>query len=266
VANNAPIDPLASDRQRLDVTPVLASVPLGAPVRLDLHLVNTSDRKTRMPASLGQLSGNVRGLVVGPSGTRRSFGPLVIDEDPGQDLGPGQRVDGSLTLGHGRAGALFPVPGRYRVVVEVDWTIRDMPVFVRGEAGLVVAAPVDADQAAAASVVLTTPETTLALVLGGDHLEDGLAAIAGALRSAVLRPHFAFGAARRLATRFGTRAPDLAAAAELIDDTTVMSAAEFAEARQIVDDNAGSPGVEALALALDAWAAAHGGRARQRVS
>ena len=262
VANNAPIDPLPSDRQRLDVSPVLASVRLGAPVRLEVRLVNTSDRKTKMPATIGLVSGNVRGLVVGPSGTRRAFAPLAIDEDGGQELGPGRSVDGSLTLVHGRDGALFPVPGPYRVVVEVEWTIRDMPVFARGEVRLVVAPPVDPAHAEAARAVLTTPETTLALLLGGDHLKDGLAAIALALRADDLRPHFAFGAARRLATRFGTRPPDFVAAAALIDDRTVMSAAELREAQQIVDENAGSPGVEALVTALEAWIAAHGPGAR----
>src|SRR5262249_48652478 len=48
----AAISASPSNRHRLDVAPVLTSVPLGAPVRINVSLVNTSDRQDYGPLSL----------------------------------------------------------------------------------------------------------------------------------------------------------------------------------------------------------------------
>lgn len=69
----APINAFESDRHRLDVAPVLTSVPLGAPVRINVSLVNTSDRRNVGPSNLSLTSGPVRGQVIDPSGTVRTF-------------------------------------------------------------------------------------------------------------------------------------------------------------------------------------------------
>jgi hypothetical protein len=98
-----------------------------------------------------------------------------------------------------------------------------------------VTAAVDAAHAEAARKLLGTPDTLLTLALGGDHLKEGIAAIAAALDNDVLRPHFAYVEAKRLATRFGKRKPDLKAAADLIDGATVMSAAEHRKAMTMVE-------------------------------
>ena len=74
----------------------------------------------------------------------------------------------------------------------------------------------------------------LTLVLGGDHLTDGIEAIQSALKNPVLRPHFAFVETRRLAERFGKRKADLKAAAKLIDESAVMSPAEIKKAAGLV--------------------------------
>jgi hypothetical protein len=82
--------------------------------------------------------------------------------------------------------------------------------------------------------VLGTPDVMLTLAFGGDHLEDGLAAVRAALANDVLRPHYAFVEAKRLATRFRERGPDIEAAAALIDRDTVMSHAELGKAARLV--------------------------------
>jgi hypothetical protein len=67
----------------------------------------------------------------------------------------------------------------------------------------------------------------LTLAIGGDHLEDGIDAVRAAIDDPVLRPHFAVVEAKRVGRPFRKRKPDLKAAAELIDEQTVMSPAEI---------------------------------------
>ena len=240
----APAAALASDSHRLDVTLLLPRVPLGAPVRIDLSLFNTGERPTLAPPSLGLSAGPVRGLVIDAAGTARSFGPLVINEDAlaVQTLAPGAHLDGSMTLLAGAEGMLFPSPGAYRVIVRAAWIQQGMPRFCIGEASIEVTPAQDAAHADAARRILATPEGLPVLAFGGDHLTHGIAAIHAALANEVLRPHFAYIEAKRLATRFHTRAPNQAAAAAHIDDATVMSAAERRKALRMIEQAARSAG------------------------
>lgn len=217
---------------KLRVSPLLDSVPLGAPVRVNMELINTSDKPVFAPTTLSMKSGLVRGTVTDPSGSVRTFLPLVrcVEEHPVGALDPGQRVSHSITLLRGAQGALFPMPGAYRITVEAHWDNGGLEASVNGEAHVMVASAVDEAHAEAALEVLTTPDTLLTLVLGGDHLMDGVEAIQTALENPVLRPHFAYIEAKRLAERFGKRKANLKSAAELIGDSTVMSPAEIKKA------------------------------------
>jgi hypothetical protein len=103
--------------------------------------------------------------------------------------------------------------------------------------------------------VLSTPDTLLTLVLGGDHVKDGIAAIHEALRNPVLRPHYAHIEAKRLATRFGKRKPDYKAAAELLDDAAVLSPAEIKTAAGFAADMKDAAVVKGLTKRLKAKAA-----------
>ena len=141
---------------------------------------------------------------------------------------------------------LFPVPGTYRIVVEASWTTLGVALYSVGETAVKVTAASDAAHADAARRVLASPEMLLALALGGDHLKEGIEAIGAALKNDVLRPHFAYVEARRRATRFHKRMPDLKAAADLIDETAVMSSAELRKAVRLVEANAGN--IDAAAL------------------
>ena len=60
-------------------------------------------------------------------------------------------------------------------------------------------------------------------------------AIRAALANDVLRPHFAYVEAKRLASRFRQRPADLAGAAALIDADSVMSATEIDKAARLVE-------------------------------
>lgn len=221
---------------QLQVSPLLSSVPIGAPVRVNLALTNLSDQPILAPASLNMKAGMVRGKVISPDGKVRTFSPLVrcIEEHPIAMLKPGQQIRNSLTLLRGAEGALFPMSGVYQITVEVNWDIDGVEAIVSNTTSMMVTGAANEAHASAALKVLSTPDALLTLVLGGDHLDEGIEAIQTALKNPVLRPHYAYIEAKRLAERFGSRKPNLEAAAELLDPNTVMSPAEIKKAATIV--------------------------------
>jgi hypothetical protein len=220
----------------LRASAVLSAVPIGAPVRVDLSLRNASEQPVQVPESLELKRGFVEGRVIDPSGTVRTFRSLLhcLDEHPLRTLRPGSQVSGSMTLLRGAEGALFPASGTYRIVVAVSWELEGIPVGVTGETQVMVTGAVDSEHATAALKILSTPDTLLTLALGGDHLEEGNAAIQAGLDNPVLHPHFAFIEAKRLGKRFFRRPPRLDAAVRLIEEDTVLSIAELKKAAELV--------------------------------
>jgi len=255
---STPISPddMVSDAEGLDleVVPLLDAVPLGAPVRVNLRLTTRGDAACHVPSSLGLDSGFVRGEVTDPSGAVRTFSPLVlcVDHVPLKVLRKGESVTASLTLLRGGQGSLFSAPGAYTIAVVASWDLGGSEVAVTGAATVMVTSIVDDAHAEAALKVLSTPDTLLALVLGGDHVKDGIAAVQAAMKSPVLRPHFAHIEAKRLATRFGKRKGNPDAAAGLIDDATVMSPAEVKKAASFVSAGGSSVAAKGLAKRLKA--------------
>ena len=228
-------DDLAADINEdfeFHVMPMLDTVPLGAPVRVELDLRNISGQPLPAPESLSFKSGRVSGWVVDPSGTVRTFSPILLyaDHEPMITLEPNQSLAHSLTLLRGGQGALFPAPGMHQVVVEVHWELGGVEVHVQAACEVLVTAAVDEAHAIVAHRMLTTPDVMLTLVLGGDHLPEGIAAIQAALANPVLRPHYAYVEARRLAEHFRKRKPNPRAAARLINEETVMNASELKKA------------------------------------
>jgi hypothetical protein len=220
---------------RLDVEPLLAAVPIGAPVRVSITLRNEDRGAVAAPDELSLKTGYVSGSVTDPAGSVRSFRPLVRRTDRHvADLAPGESRTGSMTLLRGSEGHLFPMAGPYTVEVHLDWELDDVPVRVVGETDLMVLPAVDRAHAEAALWIMQTPDAVVTLALGGDHLEEGIAAIHAALGNDVLRPHYAYIEAKRLATGFQQRPPDLAGAADLIESDTVMTGAEVAKAAKLV--------------------------------
>lgn len=232
------------DGLELKVSALIETVPIGAPVRVDLELVNNSNHPIPVPESLSLKSGNVCGRVVDPSGTVRTFWPLVrcVDEDESETLAPTEKKSHSLTLLRGAQGALFSSSGAHQVIVDVNWHIDEVSVGVSGSGNVMVTPPVDEAHSRAALHVLTTPDALLTLVLGGDHLTEGMAAIQAALANPVLRPHYCVIEAKRL----GKQAADVKKAAKLIDDKTVTSSAEVNSWAEIVKPVAGKAEYKAL--------------------
>ncbi|WP_051294177.1 hypothetical protein [Pseudoduganella violaceinigra] len=220
------------------VTPVSCAVPIGAPVRVNITMQNQTSAPIAAPTSLSMKSGVVRGKVIDPCGTIRTFSPIVIcvEDKPLEPLAAQDTIDHSLTLLRGGQGALFPMPGAYRIIVEARWDNHGLECVCTGENTVMVTSAVDQAHAQAALKVLSTPDTLLALAIGGDHLSEGMAAVDAAIANPVLRPHFAYIEAKRMATRFRHRKADFAAAAKLIDGSTIMSPAEVKRAASWVKD------------------------------
>ena len=218
----------------LTVSPVLNVVPIGAPVRVNLELKNEGGLAVFAPASLNMKNGLLSGTVIDPSGTARSFMPLFgcVDELPIAELAPGATVKSSITLLRGAQGALFPMPGLYRIQVLASWDVHGVESAVLGEVSMMVTGAVDAKHAEAALQVLSTPDTLLAVVMGGDHMVEGLEAIQAALANPVLRPHYAYIEAKRLAEPHAGRKADPEKVAKLLDDA-VMSPTEKAKAAKM---------------------------------
>lgn len=217
----------------LRVSPVMAALPLGAPVRVDLELRNAGNQPAVVPERLSLKGGFVRGTVTDPSGNSRIFSSIIgcLDEQPMRTLAPGESIGDSLTLLRGPDGALFPAPGPHRVTVEVRWNVQGIDRIVEGSADVIVTAAADRAHAEAALKVLSSPDALLTLALGGDHLTDGVEAIGAALANPVLRPHYAYIEAKRRAERFGQRGPDPGAGKLL--EGCVMSDAEKRKAARL---------------------------------
>jgi hypothetical protein len=226
---------VAVDGLLLEIKPLLAEVPLGAPVRVDLRLLNRSDRPIAVPADLSLKGEAVDGHVRDAGGTDRSFRTVVrcAEDHRFVALAPGEAMHESLTLLRGADGALFGAPGLHQVMVDLHWESDGMLATVQGQASVMVTAAVDARHASAAHQILATPDAHLVLALGGDHLIEGIAAIHAAMDSAVLRPHYAVIEAKRVGRRFGKRKADAKAAAELIEANTVMSSSEIGKMAKI---------------------------------
>jgi hypothetical protein len=251
----------------LEVSPLLDEVPIGAPVRVGYRLVNRGTDTVVVPKDLSLFGEAVSGTVTDPAGTVRSFSTIVrcVDDHEHVELAPGDSLSESVTLMRGAEGALFPVAGVHEVELEVHWELAggEMQATVRGSTTVAVTPAQDAKHAAAAHKVLSTPDAHLVLAIGGDHLTEGIEAIQAALDSKVLRPHFAVIEAKRLGRRFGKRKPDVKAAADLVDDSAVMSASEMGRMALIAADGAGAPAKE---MAKTLKARAKGSKAMPRAA
>jgi len=223
---------------RLEVTPLLSSVPLGAPVRIRARLVNDSSGELPAPARFSLKAGALSGAVRGPAAADKSFSTIVhcMDEVlPPVRLRPGEALEAEETLLRGRDGALFDAPGLHTITVHADYAVSGVELRVTGRADVLVTPPVDAAHAEAARVVLATKDLLLTLALGGDHLDEGVRALHVALDNPVLRPHFAAIEAKRVARPFFDRPADPQRALAYMREDAVLSGQERKTLHQLTD-------------------------------
>ncbi|KAK6509076.1 hypothetical protein TWF481_003839 [Arthrobotrys musiformis] len=218
-----------------------SEVPLGAPVRINATLTNTGEQPLEVPSDISLKSHYLTGYVTDPSGTTREFHSLFYldHQEEVKILKSGESISTSLTLLRGGQGALFPVGGVHKVTLRLTWSIGDeLPLWVAlGETTILVTPPVTKSHASAAHRLLTTPDTHLVLVLGGDYLEDGVGAIKQALEDDTLRKHFTVTEAKRVLKR---STPDLEEAAKLVsEEDVVLSGAEKEKLKKLGLDFSG---------------------------
>ncbi|AQG82518.1 hypothetical protein AWR27_15270 [Spirosoma montaniterrae] len=220
----------------LQVSPLHDVLPIGAPARFEISLTNDSLYLLPAPVSLQMKNGFVSGRVTDPSGTVRTFKPLIIcvEEVPLAYMQPNDVRTESITLLRGAEGALFPIAGAYTIEVEVSWDMPGGHAGVSGTANVFVTGARTDSHASAALKVLSTPDALLSIVLTGDHLTEGNEAIQAALADETLHPHFAYVEAKRLAQPFIDRPANLEAAASLLTDETVMSSAEIRKCAKLL--------------------------------
>ena len=214
----------------LELTPLLETVPLGAPVRVGLGIRNTSSERRQVPRGLNLGSGAVSGTVTDPAGHTRTFWPLKrsLDADPEQDLDPGQTsAADSLTLLRGAQGALFPMAGDHLITVTVTWERSGKPVSTAGETLVRVSPAVDDAHRALAMGLLNAPDILLNLALGVPVSAEATHVIRAACNNPILKPHFAVILAKQEATPHFKRQPDLLRACGWIEESTVLSGAEI---------------------------------------
>jgi hypothetical protein len=212
---------------QLEVTALLSEVPLGAPVRIDVKLTNTSATPMLAPREVGLRSACMSGFVQDPSGRVRSFRPLIhcVDSIDTAILEPGKTLTGSMTLLRGSEGALFPSSGVCEITLKAGWDVGDgsANAMVVGKTTVFVTDAHNPHHAAAAHRILTTPDAHLVLVMGGDHLQEGVEAIQQAVRDETLGPHYRMVEARRLAKPFKGRCADCEGARGLMEGGEVVS-------------------------------------------
>ena len=221
----------------LGVSSLLDSVPLGAPVRIDLEMVNTCAVARPGPSTLSLKSGHVTGRVIDPAGVIRTFRPLVLcfEEAPGErTYAPQECMQHSMTLLRGAQGALFPTAGSYRIEVETAWEIDGAEVSTTGATDVMITPPESPEHAKTAKYILNSPDALLSLVLGGNHLPSGAAAIHAGAEDAVLGPHYAIIEAKRLAKDPDAGLAAMKTAMDLLNERAVLSGAEMKRAAELV--------------------------------
>jgi hypothetical protein len=243
-STNVPTMP-ASDSEvtlpgiELLVIPTLFEFPLGAPVRLELRLRNSAGNggsPVQVPSNISLRSGFTQGKVKDHTGVSKTFRSIVVNDGGTYiSLNPGGEVAASITLLRGAEGALFASAGLHDVSVEIKWDVPGGFVNIVGTTTVRVTEPKDASHSAAANKLLASPDAHLVLIMGGDHLKDGISAIHAALKDDTLRPHYEFVEAKRVATRFEDRKPDVQAAKELISDSSIVTDSERQKLQSLLD-------------------------------
>jgi hypothetical protein len=221
-----------------EVSAVNDLVPIGAPVRVNYRLSNTSAYPVRVPKSLSFSEGRVRGGVKDPSGTLRDFSPLssCADRNMFSNLAPGDMTEYAATLLRGPDGALFPMAGVHEITLRIEWSIRNRVHFVQSSATIYILQATNAKHASMALRILENPDVSMSLVIGGEHMKEEVAAVQQALKVTELAPHFAAIEARRIITPYFSTAPDFKKAAELLaQKDVVLTQAELLRIAELVD-------------------------------
>jgi hypothetical protein len=216
-----------SDLQ-LNLKLVTDNFPLGAPVRMEITLLNASTERRLVPTKLSMKYGLIKGRVIDASGKTNLILPAIVyfDRPLLAYADPGEGITGSLTLMRGKSGPLFPSPGSYTLEIQITWRDNGVNKQVLNSINVDIAFAQNDQQERIAHDILKNPDVFLSLLVTGDHLEEGNKIVKSALADSVLRDHYSFIEAKRLASNFGKRKADLEEVSRLITFDTVMTKEE----------------------------------------
>lgn len=217
-----------SDQFALAVVPLRRSVPLGAPVKLQLRLTNISGRTLPGPALLSLADGSVAGRVIRPGQQPQIFsGVSPLDYMRTEDLAPGESLYHGETLLRGPQGALFPEPGRYGIEVQAGWVGPGGIARVAAHCEVLVTPPRNRRHERVALDLLAAQELSILLIFRpvpdteDSELRRALEVLKRALKTPELRDSFGPFEARRRAS------VDIKKAARLIDEDSLMTTSEI---------------------------------------
>lgn len=168
----------ASSPLMLDLAPVPASPVLGEPIYLVATLENTGSTPAAAPNGLEPEEGATEIVISGPDGARRTFVPLIlVDQIAAEaDLEPGARRMAEFPIFYGGRGWTFDRVGTYLLSATYRGpggapTVAAKPVVLQVSEGDPAArALVDNGEAGRQAGTFLT-------WLGGDHLDQGIAAL-----------------------------------------------------------------------------------------
>ncbi|KAG8534295.1 uncharacterized protein KY384_001139 [Bacidia gigantensis] len=188
----------------LKIKPLLREVPIGAPVRVSVQLLNISDSVLNVPADVSLKSEYVRGEVQKIDGGLRTFQPLIRYMNSPlslKALKSQESISASMTLLHGGEGSLFHSSGLFEITVKVRWPLNGgVFAFQKGSSTVFVLPPAEGACAKMAHQILTTPDVLLVMILGQarkSHLQEAAEAITAASEDQVLGTHYAAIEAKR---------------------------------------------------------------------
>lgn len=185
---------------QLTITPLQEVLPLGAPVRLNITLKNISKQTLRIPGNLGDSEKYISGTVISHGNNINNFSTLLkCEEYSGNHINhlentikPDEEINKSIVLLHNFDGALFPMPGVYKISVDLRWRVAVVDAFITAETNIIVTSPNEAEHSKAALKVITTPEIQLILERGTNNTNNkkGIDAFNIAKNNHILRPYY----------------------------------------------------------------------------
>lgn len=182
----------------LEVSPLLAEFPLGAPVRLNLQLHNRGKTIQKVPL-LRLKAGNLSGWVKRGDSVL-GFLPMARSMDDRRlgVLNPQGSSSGSICLLRGPDGPLFGVPGPSTITVRLEWYDEKVRYLLSSTCEVQIAGFTNDRHLKVARKLIDTQDTLAGFAIGGDGFADGNQAINLALANPILKPHFAIIRFRRM--------------------------------------------------------------------
>jgi hypothetical protein len=224
------------------------AVPLGAPVRIEMVLKNVSERLVVVPGDLVLSGGSARVLVIDPSGkTRMARSIVCCSETSGERvLIERDEVRRGMTLMWGSREPLFPIPGRYKIVVRLEVKIAGQRQTLQEVSDVKVTPARTASHRRIAQVLHRDQDLRIVGEIGGDHPGETARALESAAQHPALGPHYRVAEARRLSQPYRARSIDVPRARQLLSVGVVVATQDEAQAIEGLTKGRAASGVDGL--------------------